>query len=177
MSEEEQKTAEPRKKTVNKNLLVAIGGLLIAVIVVVLLFIFVGGGMGGLNEGWFVSDDTKLVLTIESNPEMVAEDESIPINSHMVYTYSGDNITGFKIYYQYSDNEKAKKACETISANNSIYENVEQNGRYVVMTEKAEDYQYLKTSDIKQQIDFMNMYNSNNNQSSSSNTETTESNE
>ena len=153
MSEEEG------KKKFNKNLFFAIGGLVVAVAVVVVLVIVISGNLGGLDESWFVGDDKKMVLTIESNPDMASEDESIPINSHTVYEYSGEKITSLKIYYQYPDTDRAKKAYDTISANNKgQYKDVELNGRYVVLVAVDSDYENLTTSDVKQQIDWVNTY-------------------
>ena len=61
------------KKKLKKNLLVAVIGA-VAAIVTVLVLVFSHGG-GELNENWFQSDNSKLVLTIESDPTMVAENE------------------------------------------------------------------------------------------------------
>ena len=151
MSEE-----EGRKKKVNKNLIVAICGVVAAVILVVLLLVFFGRGGRELTESDFVSDGTKLVLTIESDPAMRTENEQEPINSHLVYYYSGENITNLKVYYQYENATKAKTAYDILhDSNNGQYKDVLLDGRYVVLVAQETEYNYLKTSDVKQQIDFM----------------------
>ena len=63
------------KKKLNKNLLIAIIGVVAAAVTVLVLVLVLGRGGGELNENWFKSDGSKLVLTIESDPTMVAENE------------------------------------------------------------------------------------------------------
>ena len=144
------------KKKLKKNLLVAVIGA-VAAIVTVLVLVFSHGG-GELNENWFQSDNSKLVLTIESDPTMVAENEQTPINSHLVYTYSDETVTSLKVYYQYENTVKAKTAYDTLhDSNNGQYKDVLLDGRYVVLVAVDSEYEHLKASDVKQQIDFMEM--------------------
>ena len=146
------------KKKLNKNLLIAIIGVVAAAVTVLVLVLVLGRGGGELNENWFKSDGYKLVLTIESDPTMVAENEQTPINSHLVYTYSGETVTGLKVYYQYENPVKAKTAYETLyDSNNGQYKDVLLDGRYVVLVAVDSEYEHLKASDVKQQIDFMEM--------------------
>ena len=151
MSEE-----EGRKKKVNKNLITAICGVVAAVVLIIVLVVFFGRGGQELDESYFVSDGSKLVLTIESDPSMSSGDEQEPINSHLVYSYSGETVTDLKVYYQYENPVKAKNAYDTLHAsNNGQYKDVQLNGRYVVLVAQESEYNYLKASDVKQQIDFM----------------------
>ena len=146
------------KKKLNKNLLVAIIGVAAAAITVLVLVLVLGRGNGELNENWFKSDGSKLVLTIESDPAMVAENEQTPINSHLVYTYSGETVTGLKVYYQYENPVKAQAAYEILhDSNNGQYKDVLIDGRYVILVAVDSEYEHLKASDVKQQIDFMEM--------------------
>lgn len=145
------------KKKLNKNLLIAILGIVVAVIVVVVL-VLIRNNSAELSESWFKSDGAKLVLTIESDPSMVAENEQTPINSHLVYTYSGETVTGLKVYYQYENPVKAQSAYEILhNSNNGQYKDVLIDGRYVILVAVDSEYEHLKASDVKQQIDFMEM--------------------
>lgn len=153
MTEEE---GQGRKKKLNKNLIIAICGAVAAVVLIVLLVVFLGRGGRELDESYFVSDGTKLVLTIESDPSMKTDNEQEPINSHLVYAYSGETITSLKVYYQYENPVKAKTAFDILHAsNNGQYKDVQLEGRYVVLIANDSEYNYLKASDVKQQIDFM----------------------
>lgn len=152
MSEEES----GRKKKLNKNLIIAICGVVAAVVLVVILVVFMGRGGRELDESYFVSDGAKLVLTIESDPSMKTDNEQEPINSHLVYAYSGETITSLKVYYQYENPVKAKTAYDILhDSNNGQYKDVLLDGRYVVLVANESEYNYLKASDVKQQIDFM----------------------
>lgn len=152
-------TEEVKSKKFNKNLLIAIIGIVVAVIVVVVL-VLIRNNSAELSESWFKSDGSKLVLTIESDPDMVSENEQTPINSHLVYFYSGETITSLKVYYQYENPVKAKTAYEVLhESNNGQYKDVLLDGRYVILVAVESEYEHLKSSDVKQQIDFMEMMN------------------
>ena len=71
-------------------------------------------GRETLNDQYFVSDGSKIVLNLEGDEitPLGDEVEYSPEKAHIVYYYTGNKITGAKIFYEYIDNEQAKGAYE-----------------------------------------------------------------
>ena len=89
----------------------------------------------------------------------LSEDEEsyAPIRTHMVYEYSGDEITGLKSYFEYADANAAKAAYDQMAAAGESLEGAELNGKYIVVTAGEDEYEGMTASDVKQQIEFMEM--------------------
>ena len=152
--------AENAKNKKNTGLIVGICCAVAAVVIVVVLAVVLAtrGGIGGVSDMYFTSDGSKYVLTLESSDIVTSEGEIAPVKMHLVYYYNGDLITGEKSYYEFADTETAKSAYEFYKENSGeAYENVALDGKYVVLTAKAEDYDGITATDIKQQIEFMEM--------------------
>lgn len=146
------------KKNNNKNLIIGICVAAVVVVAIVLIVVFAVRG-GGISDSYFVSDDTKYVLTVESDDMALSEDEEsyAPIRTHMVYEYSGDEITGLKSYFEYADANAAKAAYDQMAAAGESLEGAELNGKYIVVTAGEDEYEGMTASDVKQQIEFMEM--------------------
>ena len=148
--------AEKAKKD-NKNLIIGIcAAVAIVVVVVVAIVLVTKGGSSKLDDSYFVSDGTKYVLTVDVEN---TDEEYTPVKSHMVYYYSGDDITGVKVYYEYANADDAKAAYDALKEVGGFesFKSVELDGKYLIMTSKESEYAELKASDIKQQIEFMEM--------------------
>ena len=164
MAEQTAKTTTKNNKN-NNNLIIGICAaiaavVIIAVIVIVLIMNKGKGGLGGINDSYFVSDDTKYVLNLDADDIYVENTEYAPLKSHLVYTYSDDAITGLKAYYEYSDNSSAEAAYNFYQENNdNTYKEVALDGKYLILTANEDEYQNLSPSDVKQQIEFMEMLN------------------
>lgn len=147
--------AKASKKS-NKNLIIGICAAVAVVAIIIVAVVL--ATRGGLNDDYFVSDGTKYVLTIESDDTSETSDESAPLKTHLVYTYEGDKITGMKSYYVYADANTAKAAYDAMKeAGGEEAEGIELNGKYIIMTAEEDVYKDLTTSDVKQQIEFMEM--------------------
>ncbi|MBQ3470498.1 hypothetical protein IJH23_02195 [Candidatus Saccharibacteria bacterium] len=153
--------AEDVKKN-NKGLIVGICcGVVALIVAVVLIVIFVvkpGGLGGGLSDAYFVSDDTKYVLTLESEQASFEEEEYAPVKSHMVYYYSGEKITGMSVFYEYADEAAAKLAYDHIGDEaKAEAAEIKLQGKYVEIIMKEESYSDVTAEEVKQQIEFMEM--------------------
>ena len=149
-----------KSKKVNKNLIIGICVAAVVVIAIIITVILVNKNTG-LNDKYFVSDDTKYVLTLEDSTISTDEGEEAynPIKTHLVYFYSGDEITGLKAYYEYPDTAAAKAALEYLKSN---YEDEQKNlvtidGKYVIYNAPASEYEELTASEVKEQIEFMEL--------------------
>ena len=155
------KTKTKSKKN-NKNLIIGICCALALVIIVIVAIVLINQNKG-ISDSYFVSDGSKYVLTIESDDQSTLEtdsDENTPLKTHLVYTYEGDTITGLKSYYEYADANAAKSALEAIKESLADSEEsiqIEQNGKYLIVTAEEDAYKDMTASDVKQQIEFMEM--------------------
>lgn len=144
------------KKKDNKNMV--IGGVCVAVVVVIVIVVAVVLAIrgNGLNDGYFVSDGTKYVLTIDNESSSSDDNDSYtPVKTHVVYTYSGDQITGMKTYGVFVDNAAAQKAYDAIKEAGEDMTNYAIDGKYIIVTANEDQYKDMKTSDVKAQIEFM----------------------
>lgn len=153
--------ADKKAKKNNKSIAAIACGVVVVIIVVIIAAVMLatnGGAGAALNDDYFKSDDTKYVLTIETDEETLDSEDSTftPLKTHIVYTYSDDTITGIKSYYEYADNDAAKAAYDAIKEA-GVEITVELNGKYVIMTADAAEYEGVSASDIKQQIELMEM--------------------
>ena len=176
-SNKKEDKKEDKKNNNNKNIIIGICCGIALVIVIVLAIVF---AKGGLNDSYFVSDGTKYVLTIESDAyDTNSEDEPYtPIKTHLVYTYEGETITGLKTYYEYADGNAAKTAFEEMkkAAESEGQElgQIEVNGKYVIETAEEDAYKDMTASDVKEQIEFMEMLKNMNTDGDSEDAEETE---
>ena len=142
----------------NKNMIIGICAAAVVIVIVVVVAIILatrGGGSQGLSDSYFVSDGTKYVLTLDSEE---SEDEHPPLKTHLVYTYSGDEITGLKAYAEYADEKTAEAALAYYKdAYHDSYKDISLNGKYIVLTANETEYEGVTASDVKQQIEFMEM--------------------
>ena len=148
--------AEKAKKD-NKNLIIGICAAIAVVLVVVVAVMLVSKGSTQLGDSYFVTDDTKYVLNLDTN-YVDEEEEYAPLKTHIVYFRSGDKITGMKSYYEYANDNDAKAAYDMLK---SIEEyknaNLSTEGKYIVITASEEEYANLTPSEVEEQIEFMEM--------------------
>lgn len=129
---------------------------LIALIVILIILFNNNVINGGLNDSYFSSDGSKYVITSTGSdifPEK--DDEYVPVKIHRVYYYSGDDITGLKIYYEFENGETAKLAYNQISERDrTMYEAINLDGVYVILTAKPVEYEDISVYDVQTQIEF-----------------------
>lgn len=155
--------AEKAKKD-NKNLIIGICAAVLVVVVIVVAVVFATKGTSTLSDAYFVSDDTKYVITVDGD-EIDAEDEEfVPVKTHVVYTYSGDTITGMTTYMEFADEATAKAALASyqeayadVDPSESGVASMSTNGKYLVVVATEDQYADTTVSDIKQYVEFMEM--------------------
>ncbi|MBR3172886.1 hypothetical protein IKF21_03220 [Candidatus Saccharibacteria bacterium] len=147
--------ANKSKKKDNKNVVVGVVVAIVVVVVVVVAVVLAVRG-NGLNDAYFKSDDTKYVLTIDNPTTGESETNSLePVKTHIVYTYSGDQITGMKTYGEFKDTDTAKKAFDAIKESGEDMTNYTVEGKYIIITATADQYEGMTANDVKAQIEFM----------------------
>lgn len=137
-----------------KKLIIGIVGAVAAIaIIVVVAIVILKNKKPTLNDDYFKSDGSKLVISIDGDAS-----ESGLVKQHQVYTYEGEKITGFKSYAEFESTEKAKEAYDKYNSAEefkSEFKNVEIDGKYVILTVPEEQYKDLTTSTIKSYIDLL----------------------
>ena len=148
-------TKSNKKTKDNKNLIIGICAA-VALIVVIIITVLVVNNQS-LNDGYFVSDGSKYVFTLETDENDIQEgDEVTPLKTHIVYTYEGDKVTSMKSYYVYADANAAKTAFDKMKeAGGEEAQGIELNGKYIIITAEEDTYKDLTASDVKKQIEFM----------------------
>lgn len=97
-----------------------------------------------VNDEYFVSDDTKEVVSLN------ASGNSSSSRTFIVYSYSGEEVTGLKTYFEYEDEESAKAALQLLK-DQPEFKNAELEGKYIVVTADESQFKGLTASDVKQQ--------------------------
>lgn len=144
-----------KKKWKNKKLLqglIFVGSVvLVAVITVVILKLT----RPVLDDNFFVSDDTKSTITIK--PDADGTSTSAVIQTRVVYDYDGENVVGMKTYFEFVDNDTARRN-EAAIREQPQYERTEVDGKFVIAISKEEQYKGLTKSDIEQQAQALEIF-------------------
>lgn len=153
------KNSKTKAKKENKqNLIIGICVAAAAVIAVIIAIVLIINNNNTLNDSYFKSDDTKYVLSVDAEELSFDEDKLhyVPVKAHVVYTYSGDEITGMKTYAEYADASTAEKAFKEFKDSDEADEmkNAELNGKYIIVTNESSQYEGMTASDVKKQIEF-----------------------
>jgi len=138
----------------NKKLILGIVGAVAAIaVIVVVAVVILKNKKPVLNDDYFKSDGSKLVISIDGNAS-----ENGLIKQHQVYTYSGETITGFKSYAEFDSADSAKKVYDNYKSSSefsSEFKDIELDGKYVILTVPEEQYKDLTTSTIKSYIELL----------------------
>ena len=151
--------SEETKKS-KKSLIIGICCTVAVVIVAVVALVLINKN-SKIDDNYFSSDETKYVLTLEQNEVALEDDDYAPIKTHMVYYYSGSEVTGMTIYYEYLDEAAAKEAYEHIKdEEHEGIKEIKLNGKYIEMVTTEDQYTGMTADEVKQNIEFMELLNS-----------------
>ena len=109
----------------------------------------------GPSDDFFVSDDTKTVISLE--PDSTDTTSTSSVHTHVVYEYDGDLVTGMKTYFEYNSPELASSAFENLK-DQPEFKNGEVNGKYIIVTADPESFKGLTASDVQQQAEAIRQY-------------------
>lgn len=159
--------AKTKSTNNNKNIIIGIC-VAVVVIAVVAIAIFFATRKPQINDAYFVSDGSKYVITVDGDAFDSSEDvKYTPVKTRIVYTYSGDNITGMFTYAEFKDEATAKAALEEYKTESQEgIKSLSVNGKYVVAEMKEDQYSDMTASELKQYIDFIENVDTTNSQDS-----------
>lgn len=134
------------EKTRKKNIVVPIiAGIVVLAGVIVAIMLL--NRPATLDDNFFVSDDQKYVLNME--------DKSYgAIKSHTVVYYKEEQITKVEKYFEFEDDETANIVFNELKSDeeNNTFD-FSLNKKYIVFTNKVEEYKGISASDIKATFD------------------------
>lgn len=143
-------------KSNNKNLIIGICIAVLVIAVIGIAIFFATRGTGQINDNYFVSDNTKYVLTMDGDAMGVSDDPNhAPVKTRQVYFYSGDKITGATLYLEFADESAAKSALEYFKQQDDSTSGLSVNGKYIVAEMPEDEYSDMTASEVKQYIDFL----------------------
>ncbi len=107
-----------------------------------------------ISDDYFVSDDVKLVSTLDASQAAYQTGEYEPGTTYIVYYYSGDKITNARVYFKYGSDEEAREAYGHVSLDDKIWAYEKQlNGKYIVFSLMRDQYANLTTEYVRGIID------------------------
>lgn len=142
--------AESKSK---KNTIAAVVAALVVVAGVVTATLLIRSHAAPLNDDFFKSNDTKLVMNLEDDGTFVDV-----VKAYIVYNYRDDKITGMAFYYQFTDEAVATAAFEEAKADAAADESVKnfrQNGQYIIVDFNESEYANVSVNEVKQAIEFL----------------------
>lgn len=123
---------------------------IVALLIVVIVVLFVMNRTT-YNDDYFVTDDTKVVLSMDARTSGFEESEYAPPITHVVYYYSGDTINNVKVFYEYRNSDIAKKAYVKIDAEDKYWAYSRTlNDKYIIFDMKKEEYEGLTATEIRE---------------------------
>ena len=146
----------------NKNLIIGICTAVLVIVIIVVAVVFAIKGNSQINDAYFVSDGSKYVLTLGEDMMNFEDTEYTPIKTHIVYKYSGDQITDMTTYLEFANEATAKAALpiyeEIYGApdyGNHGIKSISATGKYLAITSTEDQYSGITTSDVEQQIELI----------------------
>ena len=79
------------------------------------------------------------------------------VKTFFIYTYDGDNVSGLKTYFEYTDEESAKKAYE-LRKDQPEFKGAVVEGKYIVVTADSDQFKGLTADDVRQQTEAIEQY-------------------
>ena len=140
--------AKKAQKKDNKNLIIGICCAVLVVAVIIVAVVFATRGTTKLSDAYFVTDDTKYVVTVNREE---GDDTSSADKVHYVFNHSGDKITGAAIYAEFENEDAAKAAFEEYKKENDDNDtvNMSVDGKYIVTKADQKEYENYTLEDIK----------------------------
>lgn len=129
-------------------------GFVVVVLLIVVVVVLSIKNRTVYNDDYFVSDDTKIVLSMDARTSGFEESAYIPPITHVVYYYSGDEITSIKVFYEYKNEDIAKKANDGIKMDDKGWAtNKALNGKYIIFDMAKDQFEGLTTGFIRNSVE------------------------
>ena len=153
-----------KKKGQKKNLIIIIVAAIVVVILAVVAIVVMNSKLNvpeEINDDYFVSDNNKIVLSLDDKMASFLDGEFEPDITHVVYYCSGDRINNVKVFFVYDDEEEASAAYEGMGDDYEKWaSSKELNGKYIIFQDNQGSYEKLSAEEIRDDIEGMKAVNS-----------------
>ncbi len=141
---------QAKQRTRRLNLRMVFNVLVLVALVAVVIVLVVMNNRNEINDDSFVSNDSKIVVTMDKDIASYDDSEYEPPITHVVYQLAGDNVDNVKLYFEYDNEDDAKEAYENISMEDKTWAAGKAlNGKYVIFDFKKEQYEGLTSEQVK----------------------------
>lgn len=134
---------------------IILGAIILATIAMIVLLIVLAR-QEHYDDDYFVSDDSKLVVAMDKSIAAFEDSEYEPDITYILYYYSGDNITGMKVFYAYDSEDEAREADANVILKGKEWATSKNlSGKYLVFGVSDDQYEGLTITDIRKVISDM----------------------
>jgi hypothetical protein len=128
----------------------------VALIIVIIVAISASNSFyESIDDDYFVSDGSKLVLTLPKKTASFETSEYEPDITHVVYYYSGDDITSARVFFAYNSEEEAREADKNIKSDDKDWMTGRKlNGKYIIFNTNSDFISGLTASFVKKAVGF-----------------------
>ncbi len=138
---------------IKKNYKIILVAVVALVVVIVLAISASNSFYEPIDDNYFVSDDSKLILTLTKESASLETSEYEPDITHIVYYYSGDDIIDARVFYSYKSEEEAREADKNIKTDDKNWVTGRKlNGKYIIFNTNSDFRSGLTTSFVKQAL-------------------------
>lgn len=142
--------AEKAESKNNSKIVAAVIGAIVVVAAVVVTIVLINVNKGEtLNDEFFKTSNTKIVISNSGN----SDDPAVAKKVHQVYTVNGDKVTGLKIYSEFESEQAAKDADakpEVAEAmKTGMYKDHKVQGKYIIVTMAESAYEGVTPDQLR----------------------------
>lgn len=102
-----------------------------------------------IDDSYFVSSDSKMVLSMDDSMVQYETSEYEPGITRIVYYIDGDKVNNVKFFFEYISDEQAAEAYENISLDDKAWAtSAKLNGKYIVIDTKESWYDDLTAKQV-----------------------------
>ena len=140
---------------IKKNQKIVIVAAVALVIVIIVAISASNSFYESIDDDYFVSDGSKLVLTLPKKSASFETSEYEPDITHVVYYYSGDDIISARVFYAYNSEEEAREADKNIKSDDKDWITGRKlNGKYIIFNTNSDFISGLTASFVKKAVGF-----------------------
>lgn len=150
-----ERISEMKKKLEQgKNIIITVAAVLVAVVAIVIGVVV--SHEAEITDDYFVSDDTKLVMSLDRDIAAFEEGPYEPQLTHLVYYYTGDEVTSMRIYFAYDTVAEAETADANLNMKDKDFATTKRrNGRYIIFDVVRTRYDGLTVEQVRKNIEAM----------------------
>ena len=153
-----KKSVRKQKEQKKKNRIIIVTIIVVAVVILAIVAVIIMslnlGKPEEINDDYFVTDSSKIVLSLDDGMSSFVDGEFEPEITHIVYYNNGEKISNIRIFFVYDDNDKASAAYDWIGDNYKDWaSSKELNGKYIIFQDSNTSYENLSTETIKDRIE------------------------